>query len=252
MNGNLKFHPQLPVAIRAILATASLAVGVCAAQPASETPATAPSLEETLAAALEGDARAQSLIASMYEERESHEDAVRWYRKAAEQGRADAQFKLGFYHATGNGGLQRDFTTAVEWFRKAAEQNQPGAQYNLAVCYEKGLGVTQDDATALGWHRRAAAQGDVHAQKAVGVCYEKGRGVKPDPVEARAWYLLASAHGNTEATALLKNMAAGLKPGQIEQAEKRAGNLSLQIYKSPLGATAEVKSKKGPTKDFLE
>ena len=122
-----------------------------------------PTLEETMAAALDGDAEAQSVIGAMYEERDSHEDAVRWYRKAAAQGRADAQFKLGFYHAIGGGGLTKDLESAVKWFQKAAKANQVSAQYNLAVCYEKGLGVPRDDATALTWYRRAAAQGDTYA-----------------------------------------------------------------------------------------
>ena len=59
--------------------------------------------------------------------------AVSWYRKAAEQGNADAQFDLGvMYHdrprrATGlRGGGMR-------WYRKAAEQGNAGAQINLGA-----------------------------------------------------------------------------------------------------------------------
>ena len=206
-----------------------------------------------MAAALDGDAEAQSMIGSMYEERDSHEDAVRWYRKAAAQDQPDAQFKLGFYHAIGGGGLAKDLATAVKWFQKAAKASQVAAQYNLAVCYEKGLGVSKDDAAALTWYRRAAAQGETYAQKAVGVFYEQGRGAKPDRVEACAWYKLASARSNPDATRLLKKLSSKLNAKELKLANKRGSELSVQIYKNPLGASTQTAIKKKiPTKDFLE
>ena len=43
------------------------------------------------------------------------------YRKEAEQGRADAQYSLGVCYANGEG-VTKDEKEAVKWFRKAAEQ----------------------------------------------------------------------------------------------------------------------------------
>lgn len=241
----------------ALFLVAAIAVGQPAASsgPTSTAEDNRPSFDETLATALEGDPEAQTLIASMYEERGSHENAVRWYRKAAKQGRPDAQFKLGFYHAQGSGGLKKDLEEAANWFQKAAGKDQVGAQYNLAVCYENGLGVPQNDALALGWYRQAAAKGDAFAQKAVGVCFEQGRGVKADRVEACAWYLLSASRNNPDADKLLKNLAPGLKPEEVGKAQKRAQALSARIYQAPLGAAtaaATTPAKKGPAKDFLE
>jgi len=50
--------------------------------------------------------------------------------------------------------VTKDDAEAVydEWFRKAAEQNYARAQYNLGVRYAKGQGaraVTKDDAEAV-------------------------------------------------------------------------------------------------------
>ena len=44
-------------------------------------------------------------------------EAVNWYRRAADQGHADAQFNLGVSYADGEG-VPQDFTSAspVEWF----------------------------------------------------------------------------------------------------------------------------------------
>ena len=45
-------------------------------------------------------------------------------------------------------GVRQDYTQAVQWFRKAAEQGDAKAQYNLGVAYDNGHGVRQDLALA--------------------------------------------------------------------------------------------------------
>ena len=52
-------------------------------------------------------------------------EAVKWYRKAAEQGNADAQNWLGWMYQNGKG-VPPDDAEAVEWYRKAAEQGVRG------------------------------------------------------------------------------------------------------------------------------
>ncbi len=83
--------------------------------------------------------------------------AVAWYRKAAEQGYASAQFTLGLRYAEGEGVLQ-DFRLAVAWFRKAADQGYALAQYNLGYMYGNGEGVPQDYVEAHKWRNIAASR----------------------------------------------------------------------------------------------
>ena len=54
------------------------------------------------------------------------------------------------------------------WYRKAAEQGDASAQYNLGVMYENGHGVEQDDEQAVFWYRKAAEQGYADAQYNLG------------------------------------------------------------------------------------
>ncbi len=61
------------------------------------------------------------------------------YRKAAEQGHAEAQFKLGAMYFSGDG-VPQDDAGAVKWYRMAAEQGHAEAQADLAYMYENGLG----------------------------------------------------------------------------------------------------------------
>src|SRR5271170_4185690 len=57
--------------------------------------------------------------------------ALRLSRELAEQGDAMAQSRLGLMYRDGHG-VPQDDQQAVEWFRKAAEQGRANAQYNLA------------------------------------------------------------------------------------------------------------------------
>ena len=71
-------------------------------------------------------------------------------------------------------GVQQSYAEAVKWYRKVAEQGIAEAQYNLGVCYFYGKGVRRDYAEAVKWYRKAAEQGIAEAQSNLGVCYYIG------------------------------------------------------------------------------
>ena len=106
-------------------------------------------------------------------------------RASAEAGDAEAQFILGGIYITGVG-VPQDAAEAVAWYRRAAEQGHARAQYNGGM-YREGVGVPQDAAEAVAWYRRAAEQGDATANN-LGGMYDQGRGVPQDAAEAVAWY----------------------------------------------------------------
>jgi TPR repeat protein len=51
---------------------------------------------------------------------------------------------------------EQDYEQAVYWWKKAAEQGHAQAQNNLGGCYAQGLGVAQDYTQAVYWYTRAA------------------------------------------------------------------------------------------------
>jgi len=118
-------------------------------------------------------------------------EAVKWYRKAAEQGYADAQSNLGWMYGNGKG-VKQDDAEAVKWFRKAAEQGNSRAQHNLGEMYFTGKGVKQDYAEAVKWFRKAAVQGYAGAQFVLGAMYSEGKGVKQSNTVAVMWYRKAA------------------------------------------------------------
>jgi hypothetical protein len=74
-------------------------------------------------------------------------------RAEAEAGNAKAQAKLGDYYRSNS-----DFTNAAVWYRKAAEQGDADAQFSLASCYLAGQGVAKNSQEAAKWLRAAAIQ----------------------------------------------------------------------------------------------
>jgi TPR repeat protein len=79
--------------------------------------------------------------------------AVEWWRKAADQGHADAQYLIGLcYHEKGT---TIDKVSSVEWFSKAADQGHAKAQHSLGCAYYYGYGVPVDRAAAAEWFREA-------------------------------------------------------------------------------------------------
>ena len=70
-------------------------------------------------------------------------------------------------------GVKQDYTKATSWYRKAAEQGDAGAQFNLGCMYANGTGVKQDFVEAARLFRKAAEQGldgaKENAQRAEGM-----------------------------------------------------------------------------------
>ena len=159
-------------------------------------------------------------------------EALKWFRLAAAQEDADAQFNLGAMSHNGQG-IPQDYTEALKWYRLAAAQGSAEAQVNLGLMYYKGQGIPQDYAEALKWFRLAAAQGDAEAQFNLGVMYHNGQGVPQDYVQALKCFNLAAATSTKPdlhnlAVQSRDKVAARMTPAQIAEAQKRARNWKKQ------------------------
>ncbi len=91
--------------------------------------------------------------------RQDYAEALRWYRMAAEQGHADAQFHMGLMYNNG-WGVRKNYAEALRWHRKAAGQGHSGAMGSLGALYDEGLGVPKDHAQARFWFQKAADAGE--------------------------------------------------------------------------------------------
>ena len=180
-------------------------------------------LAATKAKAEVGDPEAQYLLGWLfrYGKKEGifmdYEQAVYWYRKAADQGHAAAQNALGWMYKSGKG-VSVDKKQAAYWFRKAAVQGHAVAQYGLGSIYgELQLGGSgsiayhyiEDREQAIYWYRKAADQGLAPAQVELGVIYDL---IYPkDEEQAVYWYRKAAAQGDAKAQKMLSLLGVDLK-----------------------------------------
>jgi TPR repeat protein len=75
-------------------------------------------------------------------------------------------------------GVKQDDKEAMKWYRRAADQGYADAQYNLGVMYGQGQGVEQDFKEAVKWLQKAAEQGHVEAQRVLGEIPKEEGGTK--------------------------------------------------------------------------
>jgi hypothetical protein len=83
--------------------------------------------------------------------------------------------------------VPQDDAKAVGWWRKAADQGDATAQYYLGRAYRRGEGVSPNYSEAARWYRKAAEQGDTAAQRYLARVYRRGEGVPQDYVESYRW-----------------------------------------------------------------
>jgi len=84
---------------------------------------------------------------------------TRHLRKLANQGDADAQFRLGYRFAFARKRERVAWSEAARAWTAAAAQEHPRAEFYLATCYDLGRGVRKDLSKAMRLYRSAAEKG---------------------------------------------------------------------------------------------
>ena len=101
--------------------------------------------------------------------------------------------------------LERDAAEAVKWFRQAAAQEDAEAQYNLAWCLESGTGVTADVKKALFWYEESARKGVPEAMYNAG-CILLGKPGDEDRTLGKKWLVKSANAGYDPACAKLSEL----------------------------------------------
>lgn len=178
-----------------IVGLACLAAAISGAAPAAETGDAATTLKQELLLAEHGDSTAQLRAGEMLRDREG----VRW----------------------------RDFEGAAAWFRRAAAQGSAEAEYALARLHYEGFLVPRNTAEMRAMLQAAAEKGHARAQLTLGVIYEYGLDdIEFDYTAALMWYELAARHGVPELDGkiakLRARVAEKMTRAQIAEALRRA------------------------------
>lgn len=84
------------------------------------------------------------------------------------------------------------------------------------------------DLTSLEKMRQTAVQGSADAQLEMGILYEFGFNMPKNNVTALAWYLRAVEQGSALAAKRRDQIQSGMKPDEIEAAQKLSQELAAQ------------------------
>jgi TPR repeat protein len=147
--------------------------------------------------------------------------------QAAENGVPEVQFWLGVAFEQNLWFGVTDREQALKWYRKAAEGGDPDAENELGRHYEDGSGLEQDYARAAFWYLRAAEHvpnlgGAGQGRNNLGNLYVDGNGVSRDYVQAYMWYSLASVEEN------IAYLEPKMTPEQIARAQQLAADWKKQ------------------------
>ncbi|KAF9545336.1 hypothetical protein EC957_011090 [Mortierella hygrophila] len=67
---------------------------------------------------------------------------MEWFLKAAKQGHAASQYRIGLLYKYGEG-VPQDYIKALEWYTKAADRRHECAKRQLMVLKNKGVADSQ-------------------------------------------------------------------------------------------------------------
>lgn len=151
-----------------------------------------------------GHLGAQSLLASILDTADFVEDAIVFYRMAADQGDLEARVALGQLYRIGRG-VPKDEKQALEHFELAADKGHLAAIGFVADAYIFGLPGAEagrDNAKALATIKRAAAVDHLPSAEALAKAYGSGQyGLGVDNAEAERWKARALEIKNKRKTA---------------------------------------------------
>lgn len=134
-----------------------------------------------------------------------YDKAFKYYNKAANQGLAIAQIKLGSMYFYGEYVSQK-FEKAFEYFEKAASQENPHAQLMLGHMFEHGKGTIQNFEKAFEYYEKAASQNQIGTLMHLGRMYENGIGTDIDLEKAFEYYKKVDVFNHPDVQEKLKEM----------------------------------------------
>ena len=144
------------------------------------------------------------------------------------RGNADSQNLLGLAYSLGCG-VPQDYEQALGWFRLAAEQGDAAAQNELGAMYALGLGTPQNFDLAVKWYELSADQGNASAQGELGVMYANGSGVQKNKIVAFALFKLCTEKKQFDPHRILVNrayLAMSMTVREINESGTLAGEMA--------------------------
>ena len=126
-----------------------------------------------------------------------------------------------------------DFATAIVEFIPLAEEGNAEAQYRLGLMHDNGDGTKQNSEEAIKWYTLAAKAGHAQAQGGLGWIYADftdENGLR-DNFYAYVWLSLAVSQGLESQKENRDEVKSRLSPTEIADAEKKAEEIAENYSK---------------------
>lgn len=127
-------------------------------------------------------------------------------KKAAENGSAVAMTYYGDICYQGNYGVEKNVDEAVAFWKKAAEMGSPVSQYYMAYAYRWGDGVEKDYCIALMYALKSTEQKFPRGYRILGFMHDYGNFVEKDIEKAKYYYEKAIKYGDYLSLCYLGNI----------------------------------------------
>lgn len=168
----------------------------------------------------------------------SCDDAIKWYRCAADRGDSDAQFNLALILREQGG--HKDIAVVVKLLDGAAKAGNGRAIYELGLCYDKGSGVVRSPEKASVLYKRAAKKGVAQAQVNYGVLIHNSASGNADYRRALRWYTWAALQGAVLGCKYLAQYLRKGISGLKDEAEARFWESNGASFIAELSAAVEL------------
>lgn len=145
------------IALTIFLATPAVAADIAAPNPA--TPVTPPAAPPSITPPTISSPVPPGTSEAAHGPSDYTTMSVEELQAEADKGDAKAQYYLGEHFGQRNS-LNSDFGVAAKWYEKSANQGNADAQFKLGLLYQDALGETQNPATAYFWVALAAKSGN--------------------------------------------------------------------------------------------
>ncbi|MBT3044693.1 MAG: sel1 repeat family protein [Candidatus Thiodiazotropha sp. (ex Codakia orbicularis)] len=128
---------------------------------------------------------------------QNYEAAFGIWLDLANKGVVGAQNNVADMYAYGKG-VKQNTTEAIRWYKKASDNGLALAAIQLGNTYNFGYFTEKNEKQTFHWYLTAAKLGDPMAQEWVGNMYEEGIGTEKNYKKALYWYQKSAERGDTE------------------------------------------------------
>jgi enhanced entry protein EnhC len=164
------------------------------------------------------------------------QQALVWYKNAAEKGDRDAFYQLGLLSEAGVA-TAIDFPSALKYYERSAQLGSQQGMLAAARMYQYGIGVKQDPKQAVVYYQMLAGLGNAFAQYQLASLYNSKALPEATAEEGKKWLQEALKNGSPQALQMLQKLAAQnqnqasfVEPAMFKQTIKLSGRPVELMY----------------------